>query len=234
LKIYFNGFFLDVAELAGTEVTGGQTIQNESIILGGVAMSVCSEEHFIRPENAQIGDVIVLTKALGTQVSVNAYEWLTKDSKKIENLKEIISENEIVDIYDAAAESMSRLNQNGAKLMHKYEAHCATDVTGFGILGHATNLVQNQKLEVDFEIDTLPVLKKMVKIDDSLNSMFKLKQGFSAETSGGLFICMSKENAEKFCKEIEELDSYPAWIIGRVVKGSKKAKIVENVSILEV
>jgi selenide, water dikinase len=227
-------FFLDVAELAGTEVTGGQTIQNESIILGGVAMSVCYEEHFIRPENAQIGDVIVLTKALGTQVSVNAFEWLTKDVKKIENLKEIITKDEIVDIYDAASESMSRLNLNGARLMHKYEAHCATDVTGFGILGHATNLVQNQKLEVDFEIDTLPVLKKMTKIDESLNSMFKLKQGYSAETSGGLFICMSKENAEKFCKEIEELDSYPAWIIGRVVKGSKKAKIVEGVNILEI
>ena len=115
---FFFKHFLDTASEAGTEVTGGQTVQNESIILGGVAMSVCSEEHFIRPENAQIGDLIVLTKPLGTQVSVNAHEWLRKDEKKIENiLKQNISKQDIIEAYEKSSFSMSRLNKNGAKLM---------------------------------------------------------------------------------------------------------------------
>ena len=74
----------------------------------------------------------------------------------------------------------------------------------------------------------------MLKIDETVNNMFSLKKGFSAETSGGLFICLPKENAENFCKEIEKLDNSAAWIIGKVVKGTKKAKIIENVEIIEV
>lgn len=63
--------FDDAANDAGTAVTGGQTVKNPWPIIGGVAKSVCREEDFIRPINAQVGDVIILTKPLGTQVAVN-------------------------------------------------------------------------------------------------------------------------------------------------------------------
>ena len=53
---------------------------------------------------------------------------------------------------------MATLNQTGAKLMQKYGSHGATDVTGFGILGHAENLAAAQRNEVDLIIDRLPVL----------------------------------------------------------------------------
>lgn len=51
---------------------------------------------------------------------------------------------------------------------------------------------------------------------------------------GGLFVCLSKENAIKFCEELQELDGRPAWIIGDVVKGLKTAEISEDYKILEV
>ena len=82
---------------------------------------------------------------------------------------------------------MARLNRNAAYLMHKYEAHAATDVTGFGILGHARNLASNQKAEVAFVIHTLPILANMVKVYEACGVNFKLLDGFSAETSGELF-----------------------------------------------
>lgn len=82
---------------------------------------------------------------------------------------------------------MARLNRNAAYLMHKYEAHAATDVTGFGILGHARNLARNQKAEVAFVIHTLPILANMVKVYEACGVNFKLLDGFSAETSGELF-----------------------------------------------
>ena len=70
--------FHDVAAAAATSVTGGQTVQNPWPIIGGVATSICKESEFIRPGGAQPGDIIVLTKPLGTQVAVNLWQWRNK------------------------------------------------------------------------------------------------------------------------------------------------------------
>ena len=91
--------------------------------------------------------------------------------------------------YQNAMQCMARLNRNAADLMHKYDAHGATDVTGFGILGHARNLVANQKSEVSFVLHTLPILANMVKIFKACEVNFKLLEGYSAETSGDIFNC---------------------------------------------
>ena len=129
---------------------------------------------------------------------------------------------------------MARLNLTGANLMHKYKARAATDVTGFGILGHTKNLAENQIKPVNFTVHTLPIISNMVKIAKELGNMFQLMQGFSAETSGGLLMAISKEGAEGFIKEIKELEDCDAWIIGSVEEGTRTAKIVDNPTILEV
>lgn len=79
--------------------------------------------------------------------------------------------------------------------MHKYNAHGATDVTGFGILGHADNLALNQKAKVELRIHTLPIIKHMKVLADRYK-FFHLMEGYSAETSGGLMVLLSKENAQ--------------------------------------
>jgi selenide,water dikinase len=58
-------------------------------------------------------------------------------------------------------ESMATLNKNTSGLLRRYKSHGATDVTGFGILGHAQNLAGAQKQEVDLVIDSLPILQGM-------------------------------------------------------------------------
>jgi selenide,water dikinase len=68
--------------------------------------------------------------------------------------------------------------------MHKYGAHGATDVTGFGIMGHAKNLASVQKNSVDFVIETLPIIAKMALVVKAGGFSFPLLQGYSAETSG--------------------------------------------------
>lgn len=75
-----------------------------------------------------------------------------------------------------------------ARLMHKFNAHGATDVTGFGLLGHAKNLASIQKNEVSFVIHNLPVIAKMAAISKACGNMFGLLQGQSAETSGLNFL----------------------------------------------
>lgn len=71
-----------------------------------------------------------------------------------------------------------------AELMHKYGAHGATDITGFGLFGHAKSLVEFQKNKVRFFIDTLPILKYMLIVSEVTGSKQKLLSGLAPETSG--------------------------------------------------
>lgn len=110
----------DVAREAGTSVTGGQTVLNPWPITGGTATRACTEEQMIRPFHAVPGDAVVLTKPLGTQVAVNALQWLEsrceKDRARVEG---VLSVDEVLAAFDTADESMGRLNRNAARLMHK-------------------------------------------------------------------------------------------------------------------
>ena len=84
---------------------------------------------YFRPESAVVGDVLVLTKPLGTQIAVNAHQWLDQP-ERWNRIKQVISKDEARKAYQRAMDSMARLNRTGARLMHKYNAHGATDVTG--------------------------------------------------------------------------------------------------------
>ena len=221
--------FSDLAKEAGTNVTGGQTVLNPWPIIGGVAMSCCLESDMIRPESAEEGDVIVLTKPLGTQLAVNAHQWLHQPGPKWQDTEKRtgITKSEALRAYAVACESMSRLNKNGALMMHKYGAHCATDVTGFGIMGHCENLAQNQKRsDLIFEISALPVIRSMMSIDALNPHLFKLAMGLSAETSGGLLVALnSLETAQKFIAELKTLDKQDAWVVGSVKKTTEPQKL---------
>ncbi|CAB1313726.1 unnamed protein product [Coregonus sp. 'balchen'] len=196
--------FKDASEEAGTSVTGGQTVLNPWVVMGGVATTVCQPNEFIMPDNAVPGDVLVLTKPLGTQVAVAVHQWL--------------------DIVTAG-------------LMHTFNAHAATDITGFGILGHAQTLARQQRSEVSFVIHNLPVLAKMAAVSKACGNMFGLMHGTCPETSGGLLICLPREQAARFCAEIKSPkygEGHQAWIIGIVEKGNRTARIIDKPRIIEV
>eukprot|EP00794_Sanderia_malayensis_P006024 gene6024-6725_t len=231
-KLVIQGFY-DLAQEAGTSVNGGQTVINPWYIIGGVASSVVTQDEVIMPENALPGDCIVLTKPLGTQIAVNAHQWI-EQPEYWNRIKDVVTVEQVKTAYKDSMLSMAHLNKTAAKLMHKYNAHAATDVTGFGILGHATNLVQNQKANVSFVINKLPIFKNMTAVFKASGINFKLLQGYSAETSGGLLLCLPREEAAGYCDELEKIDGRKAWIIGEVVDGDKSAQISETVEIIEV
>lgn len=229
--------FNDACLEAGTTVTGGQTVLNPWPVIGGVATTICSEGEYTKSDGAQVGDVVVLTKPLGTQVAVNVHEWRVRNTAKWTELtnRNILSKEQAEDMMHAAVCSMARLNQHGGSLMVKHHAHAGTDVTGFGILGHAQNLMDNQAEAVGMEIHTLPCIANTAKVEQSGVMDFRLLKGFSAETSGGLMICMPEEDAAAYCKELEGLDGEQSWIIGKVIADAdRKASILEDVKILEV
>lgn len=74
--------------------------------------------------------------------------------------------------------------------MHTFNAHAATDITGFGILGHAQNLARQQRTEVSFVIHNLPVLAKMAAVSKACGNMFGLMHGTCPETSGIRFMAL--------------------------------------------
>jgi len=122
---------------------------------------------------------------------------IEKNAKFLDKALEFTNEAAIKDAYYLATESMSTLNMNASGLMNKHKCHGATDITGFGIKGHADNLVQVQKADVNFRIDALPIIKGMDVINNEVFD-FKLLKGFSAETSGGLFTMIPPEKLEAF------------------------------------
>mmetsp|Transcript_22358 Transcript_22358/g.53204 ORF Transcript_22358/g.53204 Transcript_22358/m.53204 type:complete len:355 (-) Transcript_22358:506-1570(-) len=253
--------FRDACTEAGTTVTGGQTVLNPWPIIGGVATSVVSREEYVSSDGAKVGDVLVLTKPLGTQVAVNVHQWRKTHEKTGEDKfwKRIMEQNENCNDYafltDSEAEimmheavrSMSKLNRFASKLMTKHNAHAATDVTGFGILGHTQNLMDNQIADCGVELHTLPCIANTLKVNDKILD-FRLRTGYSAETSGGLLISMVESDAIAYCAELKELEEeayeykrkgddtdHGPWIIGRVISHSeRKAIITDDVQYLDV
>ncbi|CAI2351414.1 unnamed protein product [Caenorhabditis sp. 36 PRJEB53466] len=237
VRLFIQGF-KDAADEADTKIRGGQTVRCPWLLLGGVATSVVHESEIIKVDQAVPGDVLVLTKPIGGQVAVNSYEWIKKNNGKVEELA--LDPSRIKKTFKQVCEQMSRLNRNAAKLLHKYEAHASTDVTGFGLLGHAENLSRVQKEPVEFVIETLPIIEYMDEISAKMiekgGEGFRLFEGRSAETSGGLLISMSEANAKKYIEELSALDGAPAWLIGRVVvkQTDSIARIVPDVARISV
>lgn len=229
--------FQDCAKKAGTSVRGGQTVYNPWMLIGGVATSVLSDSEFVMPNQAAVDSVLVLTKPLGTQLAVNAYNWMQDENATwTDKLFPITSPEKIRSMYQAATFSMARLNRNAARLMHKHGAQACTDVTGFGLLGHARNLVGIQSSAVAFELHTLPCLEGVHNLSLALADRHHLDTGLTPETSGGLLIVLPAESAEAYITDLHEADGTPAWIVGRVLpsSGVRTARLSDQLSIVEV
>lgn len=233
--------FNDVAQIAGTSVTGGQSVLNPWPLIGGVGMAVLPESCFIRPVNSVCGDIYVLTKPLGHQLAVNIKQWSRRPSPLFKaKIEGRMTQEEIDETYDAAVTNMCRLNLNGARLMLKFGAHACTDVTGFGLLGHANNLAMAQTASLSIEIHTLPILRGAIKADTLLENKYNLRNGRAAETSGGLLVALKDQaTALAFCDELARLDpGSTAWIVGRAIPREQAlgvpAFVSKNANILEV
>lgn len=225
--------FKETAKSVGTSVTGGETNITACCIIGGTATSVCMMDEIVMPDRASVGDVLILTKPLGTQAATMVFTWLN-NPEKLKVLENVITKEEAIQAYEKAVKSMTTLNRTAAVLMHEFNAHAATDITGFGLLGHAKNLVRHQINNVSFQIHSIPVISKMVEVNKVLNNQFHLVDGKGIETSGGLLISLPLEHAYSFSKKFNEIEGTNVWIIGDVVEGNRTAVIMEDPKIINV
>jgi len=221
---------------AGTKVRGGHTLVNPWPLIGGVASTVTSK--FIAPTSAKVGDKLVLTKPLGTQIAVNMFQWRDLQKPIYKKLPEQL-QSTTDQLYRDACISMATLNKVGAEAMQKFNAHGGTDITGFGVLGHAENLCKAQNNQnLTFKITSLPLLENSAEIDEKCQGLFKLVKGLSAETSGGLLVSISEADVDGFLDHMENGTGIRPWVIGDVVKADKNnpvnAEIIEEVRIIPV
>jgi selenide,water dikinase len=231
------GFNDTVAE-AGASVTGGQTVRNPWPMIGGCAYATAREEELVRPEGARVGNVLVLTKPLGTQIAVNVWQKRPPHADWEARFAPLLSLPAAAALYDAACASMATLSAPVARLMKAHGATAATDVTGFGILGHAENLAEHTREPCTLRIHTLPCFAGAAEVDTGLGGDWGwgLLQGRSAETSGGMLVALpSQQAAAAFCEAL----GGKAWVVGEVLPRaagatSNTAEIAADAKVLSV
>mmetsp|Transcript_12945 Transcript_12945/g.34872 ORF Transcript_12945/g.34872 Transcript_12945/m.34872 type:complete len:355 (+) Transcript_12945:444-1508(+) len=173
--------------------------------------ALCDAAHTHAPELRAVREVREQCAACGEEELARRWaRWVVAGAG--------LSCAEVERAMDLAVFGMVRLNKEAARLMVRLGATAATDVTGFGLRGHADNLVRLQQARVRFVIERLPVWMGAVALDGAAGGRYGLLRGDSAETSGGLLIVMPPESAGAFCEALASAEAgWSAYNIGCVV-----------------
>jgi len=207
---------------AGVPVVGGHSIQDSEIKAGFAVTGAIARERVVKRAGAQPGDGLVLTKPLGTGIVCFAGQ-IGRASE--ETLR-------------AAIASMTALNRAAAELMQRFGAHACTDVTGFGLLGHLSEMARTSSVDVELVWDSIPVLPGVVELAragvipgatdrnrEALSAPLELEEGLDEvalelchdpQTSGGLLIAVSGEAVGGLVAALHEAGVQDAAVIGRV------------------
>ena len=218
--------FGDFCREMDAPVVGGHTIRNPWPIIGGAATGVGDPQKIVYTRGAKVGDRLFLTKPLGIAPVMAAYR-LRKEEEGREVLKDVPA-----DLVDAAvAEAiygMTESNKPVAEAMQRVPVHAATDVTGFGLKGHAANMAVLGK--VDIVIDQLSVIKGTPVLAELFG--YPLLQGEAKETAGGMLIAVAKEDADDLLGELDKR-KVRHWEVGHVGKGEGKVLVPKSVKVIE-
>ncbi|TFG34734.1 selenide, water dikinase SelD [Candidatus Thorarchaeota archaeon] len=219
-----NGFMKNL----GARLSGGQTITNPCPVFGGIALGVTHPRNLVYSRGAKPNDVVVLTKPLGIQPAMRSYRDL-QDEKRDRLLSEF-DEPSLQKMQDIAVRLMTQSNLEVAQAMNEVGVNAATDITGFGLLGHAGNV--SSLSGVDIVITNVPVIRGTLKLAEFFGH--KLASGLGAETAGGMLVFMNASKVARF-QELLANKGLPCWPIGTTMKtkGSPCARLSQDVQYIE-
>lgn len=217
------------ARRGGWVVTGGHTVDGPEPMFGQVVVGELDEALVTRNVGAQPGDVLVLTKALGTGLITTAHKRL--------GAGETAPAGRWGETFGAAVESMLRLNDAAAAAAVANGAHAATDVTGFGLAGHLHKMLRASGVSATLDTGALPLLpgaldlveagftpggtqRNLDFVGDHLVGGTTAQRALVADpqTSGGLLISIAAQSATALVDEMRASGS-PVSVIGRVDDG---------------
>jgi selenide,water dikinase len=218
---------IDKMQEAGVEVIGGHSIKDNEIKFGFSVTGEVNPKKIITNDKANPGDVLILTKPIGTGIISFAHQ-LGQASK---------------DAVEAISRSMAELNKAASEAMVRAGVTTATDVTGFGLLGHLSEMVAQSRVTAGIFADRIPffegvldsVREEMISGAIERNREFasqfvEVSEGvdeeietalYDPQTSGGLLIAIKKDRGEDFIRKLREQGVSSASIIGRVVSESE-------------
>lgn len=226
---------IEKIEEAGACLAGGHSIDDDTLKLGFSVSGFVKKGHEWKNSSAQEGDQLILTKALGTGTITSALK-----NKKAKD-----------DWIEAAIRSMSTLNQIKS-LIGENKINAATDITGFGLLGHATQMAEASQKRFQIRAEALPVIEgaKNCLEEKILNRAHRTNWDYiekktelqnipdwqkwlcvDPQTSGGLLLSVSKERAPEVLSQIKT-KFMQAQIIGEVTRSATPAISEGAVSVI--
>lgn len=217
----FRGGADKVAE-AGAAIAGGHTVTDQEPKYGLCVTGVIHPDRIITKAGARAGDVLVLTKPLGIGLITTAGKNGVASETHLQN----------------AIAWMSKLNRGGAQAMQEVGIRCATDITGYGLLGHAHEIAQASNVTLQFNLDALPILdgaleyahQKQIPGGAGRNKLYledkiiftrmpdedRNEILFDPQTSGGLLIAVAENKLDELARALGSR-KVKFWIIGQVV-----------------
>jgi len=188
---------------------------------------------FINNDLAIAGDLLVITKPLGTKLAENFNEWLD-EPESYGNVELAFSVDDAKNCGRIALHYMTKPKGNDIKLMDTCNVHGATEITSSGFHKHLEDLASIQKNEVSFVIYNLPLISDTLSIAYASRCTLESLIAQSADHYGGLLLCMPKEDAAIYCTHFENLEGYRPWIVGIVQNGQRGAIIKDKPRVIEV
>lgn len=230
-----------VAE-AGATLSGGHTIDHDVPIYGLAATGFAREEDLTDHAAARPGDELVLTKPLGVGVLVSA--------SRADALGGLFHRRLVGDdLLDRLGSQMAALNAGPSALMPEFRVRAATDITGYGLLGHALNLMEASRTTARFSLGKIPVVpearaiaRRGIAPDGSRKNFRNLRPKTAwtgrwsdddfllladAQTSGGLLVCVPEGRGESFAARCRASGAPETAVIGSVVPREELPLAVE-------
>jgi len=207
---------------SGAVLAGGHTIEDDEPKFGLAVTGIVHPRKYWSNRGAKPGDVIILTKPIGSGVLFNA------------NIKKWVSDDALRECVDI----LITLNRKAAEVAAEFEVHAATDITGFGLAGHCYEMVKGSQVTMEFSMDRIPIMKEALEmyqkgVTTGVNNFNReLVAGairfekdlppwhkeivYDPQTSGGLLVSVPENQGESLLKTLQSAGIRRASLVGKV------------------
>jgi len=207
---------------AGCALVGGHTGEGKELALGFAANGYIDPETVMSKGGMKPGDVLILTKPVGTGTLFAAHPRLEAKGRWI----------------DSALASMLVSNQKAARCIHEHGAQACTDVTGFGLLGHLVEMTRPSGVDAELDLSAIPVLpgaeetaasgilsslqpanvrlRRAIRNQEEVVNHPRYPLAFDPQTAGGLLASVPADQADACVAELKALGYPETAVIGRV------------------
>ncbi len=222
----------DVARAAGVSILGGHTVNDAEVKYGLAVIGLIDPRRVVRNAGTRAGDLLILTKAIGTGVLATALKQRALSAGLTKTL----------------VDSMTQLNRDASEAMLSHDPHACTDITGYGLIGHANEMAEGSGVTIVLRAAKVPLLEgareaaeeghltgggkatrrfmhDKARIAPSIDETTTLLL-FDPQTSGGLLIAVAPERADALVSALKK--SHPhAAVVGECVARRDVSIIVE-------